>query len=149
MNFRPFRRQPKKWQFAVNLHDAVMQNVTIAAAWATYGGTKALVRTGEYARQYPEARGHESPFDEECYARDAMAEFWAVQPPEKRRLDSYLQLLADVRDAGFIREYVWRFLREPGWAEPAGLRNDAFTAWVASKGLADHRPPTLAFVSAA
>ena len=76
-----------------------------------------------------------------------MAEFWAVQPEEKRRLDPYLQLLADVRAAGFIREYVWRFLREPSWPEPAGLRSDAFAAWAAENGLAEHRPPTLAFVS--
>ena len=103
---------------------------------------------GEYVKHHPEAAGHDSPFDEECYARDAMAEFWAVQPEEKRRLDAYhLQLLADVRAAGFIREYVWWFLRESNCAEPAGLRTNAFAAWVAEKGLSEHRPPTLAFVS--
>ena len=102
---------------------------------------------GEYVKLHPEAAGHDSPFDEECYAHDAMAEFWAVQPEEKCRVDAYLRLLADVRAAGFIREYVWRFLREPSWPEPTGLRNDAFAAWAVENGLSEHRPPTLAFVS--
>ena len=147
MNVWPFRRQPKKPKLAINLHGSVQNNATVAAAWTTYAGTKALLRTGEYVKLHPEALGHDSPFDEECYAHDAMAEFWAVQPEEKRRVDAYLQSLANVRGTGFIPEYVWRFLREPSWREPAGLRNDAFSAWAAESGLAKHRPPTLAFVS--
>jgi len=147
MNFWPFRRQPRKPQLSINLDSSVQHNATVAAAWTTYAGTKALLRMGEYAKHNPEAQGHDSPFDEECYARDAMAEFWAVQPDEKRRLDAYLQLLANVRAAGFIREYVWRFLREPGWPQPSGLKNDSFDAWAAQNGLCEHRPPTLAFIS--
>jgi len=149
MNLWPFRRRPKQPKFSINLHESVARDVTVAAAWTTYGGVKALMRSGEYFTHFPEARGHDSPFDEECYARDAMAEFWAVQPDEKRRLDAYLQLLADVRAAGFIREYVWRFLRDPAWPQPAGLKSEAFDAWAAANGLSDHRPPTLAFVTPA
>lgn len=149
MNLWPFRRRPKKPKFSINLNaDACRHDAAVAAAWTTYAGTKALIRMGEYVKLHPEAAGHDSPFDEECYARDAMAEFWAVQPEEKRLSDGYLQLLTHVRAAGFIREYVWRFLREPGWPEPADLRNEAFNAWALENGLAEHRPPTLAFVSA-
>jgi hypothetical protein len=147
MNLWPFRRQPKRPQLAINLHGSVQRNATVAAAWTTYAGTKVLLRMGEYVKLHPETAGHDSPFDEECYARDAMAEFWAVQPEEKRRLDPYLQLLADVRDAGFIREYVWQFLRGPSWSQPADLRPDAFRTWAAENGLSEHRAPTLAFVS--
>lgn len=148
MNLWPFRRQPKKPQWTINLHESVMQhNSTVAGAWTVYAGTKALLRMGEHVELDPEAARHASPFDEEYYARDAMAEFWAVHPEETRRVDAYLQLLADVRAAGFIREYVWRFLREPGWPLPAGLRNAEFATWAAENGLSDHRPPTLAFVS--
>jgi hypothetical protein len=147
MNLWPFRRKPKKPKFTINLHPSVQHDPAIAAAWATFGGTKALVRMGEYVKVDPEAAGHDSPFDEECYARDAMAELWAVQPEQKRQADAYLQLLADVRTAGFIREYVWRFLREPEWPEPSGLRNDAFAAWATDNGLLEHRPLTLAFIS--
>src|SRR6476620_3335781 len=113
MNLRPFRRRPTKPKLTINLHRSVQHSATVAAAWTTYAGTKALLRTGEYVKHFPEAAGHQSPFDEGCYARDAMAEFWAAQPEESRSQDAYLKLLADVRAAGFIGEYVLRFLRQP------------------------------------
>lgn len=152
MNLWPFRRQspkPSQAKWAVNLHASVQRDVTVAAAWTTYAGTKALLRMGEYFKHHPEARGHDSPFDEECYARDAMGEFWGVQTQEKQGVDPYLRSLANVRAAGFIREYVWRFLRDPAWQQPAGLRLAEFEAWCAGNGLTDHRPKTLAFVSPA
>jgi hypothetical protein len=149
MNIWPFRRQPKKPKFSINLHSSLRHDVAVAGAWTTYAGTKALLRTGEYVKLYPESQGHDSPFDEECYARNALAEFWAVQPEEKRKSDAYLQLLADIRAAGFIREYVWRFLSQPGWPQPAGLNVDAFAAWTEDYGLSDHQPLTLAILSPA
>src|SRR5688572_13972822 len=121
MKIWPFRKQPQKPKFSINL-PASIQNVDVAAAWTTYAGTKALLRMGEYVKFHPEAQGHDSPFDEECYARDALAEFWVAQKQENRRADADLQLLADIREAGFIREYVWRFLRDPTWPRPDGLR---------------------------
>jgi hypothetical protein len=149
MNLWPFRRQPKKPQLTINLHNSVQHNVTVAAAWTTYAGTKALRRMGQHEKQPPTSAGPNSPFDEECEARDAMAEFWAAQPEEKRQLGPYLQLLADIRAAGFIREYVWRFLREPTWPDPPALNHTAFAAWTTRNNLAQHHPPTLAFVSGA
>jgi len=147
MNNWPFSRQSKKPKYSINLHGSI-RNATIAAAWTTYAGTKALLRMGEYVKLHPESQGHDSAFDEECYARDALAEFWVAQKQEDHRTDAYLHLLADVRDAGFIREYVWRFAREPAWPEPDGLKTEAFDAWCAGKGLSEHRPLTLAFISA-
>jgi len=143
VNLWPFRRQPKKPQYTINLHESVQHNATIAAAWVTYAGSKALLRRGD-ADPPPDDT---SPFGEECYARDGMAEFWAAQSPEKRKIDEYLQLLADVRAAGFIREYVWRFLRDPSWPQPDGLKLDEFAAWWTARGLTDHRASTLAFVT--
>jgi hypothetical protein len=147
MNLWPFRRRAKKPKWTINLHESVASDATVAAAWTVYGGVKAMVRTGEYFETAPDARGHDSPFDEECYARDAMAEFWAVQPDAKRATQPYLHLLMSVRDAGFVREYVWRFLRDPAWPRPAGLKEDAFAAWCTKHGFPDHKPPTLAFVT--
>ena len=56
MNLWPFRRQPKKPQFTINLHASVQHDATVAAAWTTYAGTKALLRMGEYAG--PAAQGY-------------------------------------------------------------------------------------------
>jgi hypothetical protein len=149
MNFWPFRRRPAKPQgWTINLHSSVRSNATVAAAWTTYAGTKVLMRTGQYFTMYPQLQGRNTPFDEEYFARDAMAEFWAAQPPEKQRIDPYLLLLARIRAAGFLREYVWTFLREPAWPQPAGLEIQRFETWATQNRLADHKPPMLAFPSA-
>lgn len=149
MNFWPFRRRSKqqKPQATIQLDRSLQENPRIAAAWTTYAGTKFLLRRGDYAKVNPNAEGRNSPFDEECFAREELAKFWAAQPEETRREDTYLQLLADVYAAGFIQEYVWRFLRQPNWQEPLGLKHEQFDAWAAENGLADHHPQTLAAIT--
>ena len=147
MSFWPFRRQPQEPKWSINLHSSVQRHVSVAAAWTCYGGTKALARLKENVESNAEVQGYASSFDEECYARDAMAEYWAVQPAETRGVDAYLQLLVSVRSACFIREYVWCFLRQDSWPQPAGLSLDAFAAWCLENGLSQHKPITLAFIS--
>jgi hypothetical protein len=148
MNFWPFRTKPKKPRYTVNLHKAAARDVAVAAAWTVYGGTIALIRTGDYAADHPEAAGHDSPFDEECYARDAMAEFWQVAAEKKDATEPYLDLLATIRAAGFMREYVWAFLRADSWIQPQNLKLGEFDEWRTAKGLQDHQPQTMAFVTA-
>ncbi|MES1184069.1 MAG: hypothetical protein ABUL60_09640 [Myxococcales bacterium] len=104
-------------------------------------------RTGQYFETNPEARDHQSPFEEECCARDALAEFWAEQKSGTQESDAYLDLLVNVRRAGFIREYVWRYLRQAGMATPRRLNLRGFDAWVSERDLAFHQPLTLAFPS--
>ncbi len=137
-----FGRKPEKPKRTVIVHTSAQANKATALAWTLYGGAKAQWRDGAY----PEARVDGSPFVEECFARDVVAEWWGVQPAEFQAQDSYMQLLARVRSAGLLREYVWRFLREPGWAEPPGLDLGRLEAWLAAEGVADHRPLTLATV---
>jgi hypothetical protein len=147
MNLWPFRSQPKKPQWTVHVHGAAQSNIQTAAAWTVYAGTKALVRMGKYIDLHPESLGRTSPFDEECFARDALAEHWAMQAPDFQRTDPYLHLLVQIRSAGLIREYVWRFLREDGWGEPNGIDVRAFDAWAAKHGLDAHQPVTLAWLT--
>ena len=141
---KPPSQTPPEW--TIHLDPRTQTSVAVAAAWTMYAGTKVLVRTGEYFDMFPEARGHDSPFDEECYARNAMTETWQART-EQTAADPYLDLLAQVRRAGFIREYVWRFVREPSWPDPGALKLDAFDAWVAQNGLTQHKAATLATVS--
>ncbi|MGH8220869.1 MAG: hypothetical protein ACREUT_20230 [Steroidobacteraceae bacterium] len=42
----------------------------------------------------------------------------------------YFDDLDQVEAAGFMREYVWRYLKQPSWSEqPSGLRLRDFDAW--------------------
>jgi hypothetical protein len=143
----PFSRERESPKWTINLHPSVAGNLTVAGAWTTYAGVKVLYRTGQYFETHPEARDHQSPFEEECCARDALAEFWAAQNRDTQRSDTYLHLLMDVRRAGFIREYVWRYLRQADMATPERLNRRAFDAWVCENDLAFHQALTLAFPS--
>jgi hypothetical protein len=144
MKFWPFGPKPKQPKWKINLHGSVTRDPTIAGAWTTYAGVKVFYRTGKYFETNPEAREHQSPFEEECCARDAMAEFWEAQKRQKQEADAYLQLLVSIRRAGFIREYVWRYLRQDGAATPSRLNLPAFDEWAAERDLAHHKPLTLA-----
>lgn len=41
----------------------------------------------------------------------------------------YFDDLDRVEAAGFMREYVWRYLRQPSWTVPPGLQLAPFDAW--------------------
>ena len=144
-----FGRKAKKPKWAITLHGSLQQNVKLAAAWTVYAGVKWMIRDGSYTDDHPEARGKDSPFDEECFARDALAEFWGAQPAEVKATDPYLKLLASVRAAGLLREYVWRFLREPSWSAPPEVDPDKIDAWLATEGVSGHQPVTLSFLTPA
>jgi hypothetical protein len=141
-----FGRKPKKPKWTINLHGSLRHSAQLAAAWTVHAGVKSMVRDGSYADNDPEARGKDTPFDDECFAHNVLAEFWGVQTPEVQATDPYLKLRAGVRSAGLIREYVWRYLREPGWPERPGLELGKLDAWLASAGVGTHQPVTLAFV---
>ena len=146
--WRFWKNEPNKTEptWTINLLPAAQTSVPVTAAWTMYAGTKVLVRTGEYFDLYPETRDRTSAFDEECYARDAMAEQWAARQ-DATADDSYLDLLVRIRSDGFIREYVWRFVRDTSWQEPVGLNLEAFDTWALKNGLFQHEAPTLAYVS--
>jgi hypothetical protein len=48
--------------------------------------------------------------------------------------------------AGYLQEYVWTYLRDETWSEPAGLRLQEFDAW-RTKNLKNHRPVTYGSIS--
>ena len=60
--------------------------------------------------------------------------------------DPYLDTLAEVRDAGFMAEYVLAFLARQGWTisgeELARLNVAGFTAWMAQHLPKSHEPET-------
>jgi len=123
--------------------DAVVQS------WVAYS----LARSTCQLEHGGDAPSHHRSFECELGPREVLVERWAgrdarrnpdaegapAPPPQQ---DEYLDLLVRVRDAGFLAEYVWHYLREPGWKEPEGLRHSAFEAWRAREGLRWHRPRT-------
>ena len=86
----------------------------------------------------------------EVSARALLADRWKELRADKRFHDPYLDLLVDVRDAGFIGEYVLAYLARPGWTvsgdELARLNAPAFKTWADTHLPKDHRALTAATV---
>jgi hypothetical protein len=114
-----------------------------------YAGTKAMVQSGQYFELHPELRGQDTPFDEESFARDELAAFWESKPQEIQGTDPYLHILANVRQAGLIRDYVWRYLRQDDWREPAGIDAARLDEFLAQRDIKDHEVLTLGSSTAA
>jgi hypothetical protein len=101
-----------------------------AAAWLAYA-----VELARYSAEHPETRpacgGRLAPgFAAELAARQsALREYQART--EAARTSIYFNELARVEAAGFLDEYVWRFLRNErrDLTPPAGLELDAFESF--------------------
>ena len=106
------------------------------SAWIGYGGS--LISSIE--------DGHKRDcFDTELKAREFMVDFW-LKVKEEKHTDTYIEELVKVRDASYLREYVWTFFRTPAWgAPPDGLKLVEFWNWRADH-LRGHRPQTLAAI---
>jgi hypothetical protein len=72
--------------------------------------------------------------------------WWAsLKGKDSMIFDPYLDQLLAVKEAGFLAEYVWFYLRVPDWAEkPDGLKLDEFSQWQ-RLNLGAHKPQTRAF----
>jgi len=83
---------------------------------------------------------------DEVAARDLMAGIWqGVRADDANAADAYLDALLAVRRAGFMSEYVWEFLRQPGWTQPDGMNLAKFAAW-RDANLAGHRAQTRGYL---
>jgi hypothetical protein len=73
-------------------------------------------------------------FDEEVFARSEAAKIYRELRSKGRGTDSaYFNDLEKVDSAGFMREYVWQYLRRDTWSvAPEALRNSDFERWARS-----------------
>jgi tetratricopeptide (TPR) repeat protein len=100
------------------------------AAWMAYA--LALSTTGDQI-------GHDD-LGREVSARELLADGWKKSRAKKPVKDPYLNLLADVRDASLMREYVLAYLAHPGWTVTASdLARLDFDRW--EKWRPSHLPP--------
>ncbi|MBI3784145.1 MAG: hypothetical protein HY270_12180 [Deltaproteobacteria bacterium] len=86
-------------------------------------------------------------FDEEVDARTRAARTYTELKVRDNDLDvRYFNELALVAETGFMREYVWVYLRQPAWQEPSGLNLMGFQQWQ-RQNLQGHDPQTQGSIS--
>ena len=84
-----------------------------------------------------EKTGSASSFESQYVAATRALKLERAEPAS-----AYFSDIDRVEAAGFLREYVWSFLRQASWnAAPGGLDLPAFEAWRAEH-LSNHKPVT-------
>ncbi len=101
--------------------------------WTAYLYTRAaLVATESEDVAFP-AGDHAASFNEEFRGRlIAVNLYRQLRRRDPAFTSAYFADLDRVETAGFLREYIWDYLRKPSWTEPDGLRLAAFDTWRAT-----------------
>jgi hypothetical protein len=110
--------------------------------WLAYLFARAAFAANETAGS-PAVGERESSFEEEVRGRQiALTTFRALKRDSAQPASPYFSDIDRVEAAGFLREYVWSYLRHPSWTtKPANLDLAGFDAWRAEH-LAHHTPVT-------
>ena len=110
--------------------------------WLAYLFARAAFAANETAGG-PAVGERESSFDEEVRGRQiALTTFRALKRDSVQPDSAYFSDIDRVEAAGFLREYVWSYLRHASWSTtPADLDVAGFEAWRAEH-LMNHRPVT-------
>ena len=117
---------------------ALTDDDPVLQSWVSYS----LTRSTCQLRIGGENPARASSFDCELAARQHLLESWA----EKKRRhggtsDPYLDQLAAIGEAGFLREYVAAYFGRPNWQLPSDLDMTGFDAWRRG-ALPRHEPET-------
>lgn len=110
-------------------------------SWFGYAVTRRQWRLRTFHQRFGAEAAYQYTFDEEVEARTNASLIWTEMGAQKRRTDPYFADVEVVRDAGFMREYVWACVPHSKWTEPAGLRLSEFVRWMSLR-LARHRVET-------
>lgn len=116
--------------------------------WTIYLYTRAALVASESGAG-PLPLGIRAPsFEGEVRARRvAVGLFRQLERDDPDFGSRYFDDLDQVEAAGFMREYVWRYLKQPSWSTPpSGLRLHAFDAWRAVY-LRHHVPVTYGHIA--
>jgi hypothetical protein len=110
--------------------------------WMGYLYTRAAQAAKESDDRTLELGEREASFDEEVRARRVAVNLYRSMVRKDPDFHSpYFTDLERVDGAGFLREYVWHYLRSSSWPPPQGLSLHAFDDWRATH-LPTHRPVT-------
>ena len=103
----------------------------VMGAWIGYAMARANWISDHVKAGSAEAKTYVRTFEEEVAGRDSLVTIWGeLKASESGLADLYLDQLQRVKEAGFLREYVWVNLRQAEWSvEPTGLQLARFEAW--------------------
>ena len=114
----------KKGEATIVLDPEVMQKQNLSEYWMLYG-----VALAAWDPKYLSDKALE-PFEREVFVRSKVATVWiSLKEKEKNVADKGLDDLAKIYRAGFMREYVWKYIYVPKTPVPDGLKHSEYETW--------------------
>ncbi|MEN7343893.1 MAG: hypothetical protein AAAFM81_13165 [Pseudomonadota bacterium] len=101
----------------------------VVQSWVAYSLAKSVCQL-EMGGENP---ARNNSFACELSSREVLVDRWSdygsVDTGERSDDAQYLDQLAEASDAGFLDEYVWQFMAQRDWTQPASLELEAFKRW--------------------
>jgi hypothetical protein len=117
---------------------ALQDDDPVLQSWVSYSLTRSACQLQIGGKNPARATSFECEF----LARQHLIETWREQRAESDTFNNeYLDDLLGVEQAGFLGEYVARFLRRNSWQLPTMLKMPEFDAW-RRQHLRRHKPQT-------
>jgi hypothetical protein len=127
-----------KLSVQVMLDPTLKQKSNAFSSWLIYG----IARNKWISSNYPDLSSYKYLFAEEFDARETLVKVWIeLSGTSSGENDTYLEELAIVYRAGYLKEYVWTYFHYEDPTPPDGLRLPQYTQWV-TQNLPQHRVQT-------
>lgn len=123
--------------------DSELENASEGAFWLKYALERFTYRKDNQL-PFDLLIGEEAipTYKEELAARRALLkDFDDIQDSLSDATRTAIKQMVAVEAEGFLREYVWEYLHQEGWEEPAELKLQEFKNW-AEKEITGHKAPT-------
>jgi hypothetical protein len=114
----------KEGEATIVLNYEVMKKQNLSEYWLIYGAALGAWDAKSLSDNALEA------YEREVFVRSKVASIWIdVKENDNSVVDKGLDDLAKIYRAGFMREYVWKYMDVPKTPEPNGLRHTEFESW--------------------
>lgn len=108
----------------VRLNKQLMAKQNQSAYWVAYGTALAAWDPTSVPNMENKA------FEREVFARSGLASIWiSLKQKGKKVVDPTIDDLAKIYSAGFMREYVWKYMNIPRDVKPSNLKESKFKEW--------------------
>lgn len=141
-------RDDSKPRYSISMDGSLMSDVLASSSWLSYTGVIKEDMEAFYSEN-PEGE-YVLSFNTENNARIRLCDsYYEMKEGSKDQYDfetvEYIDELTQIKDAGYMKEYVYYSFNTGEWEDEPDLRTSNYESWM-EMNLPEHEPQTLASV---
>lgn len=114
----------------IDIDASLRKDPNATVVWIAYGVWLGLHHPNLAQEQAAGLRVYVPTFDVDYSARTNQINVWnQIKAKDPTVINVYMVQIEAINAAGFLREYVWEYYRQPGWQAPPDLSLARFDAW--------------------